>query len=216
MATFLSDHVWLWARGYEGGGPYLDLLRRLSHWLMKEPDLEEELLKATADRQSIVVERHSMKDEIGSATITTPTDKTVTVPMEKAGPGLWRGRFQATEPGLHKIAMDGLAAVALVGNGNSREFSKVAATDEPLRPVTDATGGGQFWMGGTNGAAARDMPRLTMLRSATRYYGQNWLGLKDREAYVVRGVQYTPLLAGFFALALFIGLIMLTWFRESR
>ncbi|MGB0085240.1 MAG: hypothetical protein WBP94_07715 [Rhodomicrobiaceae bacterium] len=216
VATFLSDHVWLWARGYEGGGPYLDLLRRLSHWLMKEPDLEEEFLKATADRQSIVVERHSMKDEIGSATITTPTDKTVTVPMEKAGPGLWRGRFQATEPGVHKIAMDGLAAVALVGNGNSREFSKVAATDEPLRPVADATGGGQFWMGGTNGAAARDMPRLTMLRSATRYYGQNWLGLKDREAYVVRGVQYTPLLAGFFALALFIGLIMLTWFRESR
>ncbi len=216
VATFLSDHVWLWARGYEGGGPYSDLLRRLSHWLMKEPDLEEEFLKATADRQSIVVERRSMKDDVDSATITTPTDQTVTVPMEKAGPGIWRGRYQATEPGLHKVAMDGLNAVALVGNDNSREFTKVAATDEPLRPVTDATGGGQFWMGGTNGAAAHDLPRLTMLQSATRYYGQNWLGLKDREAYVVRGVKYTPLLAGFLALALFIGLIMLTWFRESR
>jgi len=216
VATFLSDHVWLWARGYEGGGPHSDLLRRMSHWLMKEPDLEEEYLRATADRQGIVIERHSMKDEIGEAKITTPTDKTITVPMEKVGPGLWRGRLIATEPGLHKINMDELSAVALVGTANSREFSKVAATDEPIRPISDATGGGQFWMGGTNGNAAKELPRLAMLQAATRYYGQNWLGLKDREAYVVRGVQYTPLLAGVLALALFLGIIVLTWYRESR
>jgi hypothetical protein len=216
VATFLSDHVWLWARGFEGGGPYSDLLRRLSHWLMKEPDLEEEYLRATSDREGIIVERRSMKDEVGETTITTPTDKTVTVPMEPAGPGLWRGKFSATEPGLHKVNMDDLSAVALVGAGNSREFSEVAATLEPLAPVAKAMGGGQFWMGGTNGAAPREMPRLTMLPSATRYYGQNWLALKDREAFVVRGVQFTPLLTGVLALVLFIGLIMLTWFRESR
>ena len=216
VATFLSDHVWLWARGYEGGGPHSDLLRRLSHWLMKEPDLEEEYLRATADRQGIVIERHSMKDDVGEAKVTTPTDKTVTVPMEKVGPGLWRGRLIATEPGLHKINMDDLSAVALVGTANSREFSKVAATDEPIHPISDATGGGQFWMGGTNGKPAKDLPRLAMLQSSTRYFGQNWLGLKDREAYVVRGVKYTPLLAGFLALALFLGIIILTWYRESR
>ena len=216
VATFLSDHVWLWARGYKGDGPHSDLLRRLSHWLMKEPDLEEEYLRATADRQGIIIERHSMKDEVGEAKVTTPTDKTVTVPMEKVGPGLWRGRLVATEPGLHKINMDELSAVALVGTANSREFSKVAATDEPIRPISDATGGGQFWMGGTNGKAAKDLPRLAMLQSASRYHGQNWLGLKDREAYVVRGVQYTPLLAGFLALGLFLGIIILTWYRESR
>src|SRR5579883_2032606 len=45
VALLLSDHIWLWARGFEGGGPHLDLLRRLSHWLMKEPDLEEEALR---------------------------------------------------------------------------------------------------------------------------------------------------------------------------
>ena len=120
---------------------FLPCERRLAYWLMKEPDLEEERLKATPDKQGILIERHSMNDEIGSATITTPTDKNLTVPMDKAGPGLWRGRYQATEPGLHKVAMDNLTAVALVGNGNSREFSKVVATDEPIHPVTDATGG---------------------------------------------------------------------------
>ncbi len=216
VATLLSDHVWLWARGYEGGGPHSDLLRRLSHWLMKEPDLEEEYLRASADRQGILIERRSMKDEVGEAIVTTPTDKNIAVPLEPAGPGLWQGRLEVTEPGLHKINMDELSAVALVGAANSREFSKVAATNEPLEPIAQATGGGQFWMGGTNGAAPRDMPRLVTLASATRYHGQNWLGLKDREAYIVKGVQYTPVLAGFLALALFVGLIMLTWFRESR
>ena len=46
----LSDHIWLWARGYEDGGPHLDLLRRLSHWLMQQPDLEEEALRHVRQR----------------------------------------------------------------------------------------------------------------------------------------------------------------------
>jgi hypothetical protein len=216
VATFMSDHVWLWARGYEGGGPHSDLLRRLSHWLMKEPDLEEEYLRATADRQSITIERRSMKDEIGEATVTGPTDKTSTVPLEKVSPGLWRAQIAATEPGLHKITMDGLSAVALVGTANSREFAKVVATDEALKPIADATGGGQFWLAGTNGKAPGSLPRLAMLQSSMKYYGQNWLALKDREAHVVRGVQYTPMMSGAIALALFLLIIGLTWFRESR
>jgi hypothetical protein len=216
VATFMSDHVWLWARGYEGGGPHSDLLRRLSHWLMKEPDLEEEYLRATADRQSITIERRSMKDEIGEATITGPTDKTVTVPLEKVSPGLWRAHVAATEPGLHKITMDGLSAVTLVGTANSREFAKVVATDEALKPIAEATGGGQFWLAGTNGKAPNSLPRLAVLQSSMKYYGQNWLGLKDREAHVVRGVQYTPMMSGAIALALFLFIIGFTWFRESR
>ena len=39
VGLMLSDHGWLWARGFEGGGPHVDLYRRLAHWLMKEPDL---------------------------------------------------------------------------------------------------------------------------------------------------------------------------------
>jgi hypothetical protein len=157
-----------------------------------------------------------MKDEVGDATVTGPTDKAVTVPLEKVSPGLWRGTLAATEPGLHKVTMDELSAVALVGAANSREFSKVVATDEALKPIAEATGGGQFWMAGTNGRSPNNLPRLAMLQSSTKFYGQGWLGLKDREAHVVRGVQYTPLLAGVVALFLFLFAIGLTWFRESR
>lgn len=216
VAALMSDHVWLWARGYEGGGPHSDLLRRLSHWLMKEPDLEQEYLKASAAGQRISIERRSMKDAVGEATVTSPTGKTISVPLEKASPGLWRAQVTVDEPGVHKVTMDGLAAVALAGNPNSREFAKVTATDEPLHPITDASGGGQFWMGGTNGAPASALPRITTLHATSQFHGQNWLGLKEQDAYIVRGVRYTPLLAGFAALALFLGLIGLTWFRESR
>jgi hypothetical protein len=216
VATLMSDHVWLWARGYEGGGPHSDLLRRLSHWLMKEPDLEEEYLRATGDRRGIAIERRSMTDNVGSASVASPTGASSSVPMERVGPGLWHGHLDASEPGVHKVTMDGLSAVALVGSANSREFAIVTATDGPLRPVTDATGGGQFWVGGTNGKPSSDFPNVTMMQSGTKFFGQQWLALKDREAYVVRGVRYTPLLAGFTALLAFLGLIGLTWLRESR
>ena len=46
VALLLSDHAWLWARGFDGGGPYTDLLRRLAHWLMKEPGSGRRILKS--------------------------------------------------------------------------------------------------------------------------------------------------------------------------
>ena len=64
VALLLSDHIWLWARGYEGGGPHLDLLRRLSHWLMKEPDLEEEALRLIVRGRDLTVQRQTMADSV--------------------------------------------------------------------------------------------------------------------------------------------------------
>lgn len=216
VAVLLSDHAWLWARGYEGGGPHSDLLRRLSHWLMKEPDLEEESLRASGAGRTLTIERRSMKDAAGAAAVTFPSGKTATVTLENAGPGLWRQSLAAEEPGVYRIGMDKLSAVALMGAANSREFSKVTATDALLKPVLEGTGGGVFWLGGASDAPKADAPRIVMLRGARKLHGQSWLGLKERDAHLVRGVQYTPLFAGFLALGLALGLIGLTWFRESR
>src|SRR5205823_3120771 len=69
VALLLSDHIWLWARGFEGGGPHLDLLRRLSHWLMKEPDLEEEALRLTVSGHDLLVRRQTMADETAEVTL---------------------------------------------------------------------------------------------------------------------------------------------------
>ncbi|MFL5171753.1 MAG: hypothetical protein ACJ8CX_14000, partial [Microvirga sp.] len=106
VALLLSDHIWLWARGYEGGGPHLDLLRRLSHWLMKQPDLEEEALRLAVRGKDIEVRRQSMADEVAPVTMTTPSGQTRTLTLDKSEPGVWKAVTQANELGLWR-ATDG-------------------------------------------------------------------------------------------------------------
>ena len=72
VALLTSDQAWLWARGYEGGGPHTDLLRRLSHWLMKEPDLEEERLIASAHGLKLTLERRSLEETVGPVVLSGP------------------------------------------------------------------------------------------------------------------------------------------------
>ncbi len=216
VGMFLSDHAWLWARGYEGGGPYADIFRRISHWLMKEPDLEEESLDVTAGRQSLTITRRSMADSIGPVEVNRPDGETRTVTLEQVEAGRWRANVAAETPGLYRVTSGDLAAVAHVGAVNSRELTEVTASREPLDPVLDETGGGAFWLGGPAEASATALPRISLLGQSTKMHGADWAGLRDRQAYMVTGVKYTPLYAGPLALALLLGLLALTWYREGR
>jgi hypothetical protein len=215
VALLLSDHIWLWARGYEGGGPYTDLLRRLAHWLMKEPDLEEEMLKATSRGQTLNIERRSIKDTIEPVTATAPSGKEETVTLDKAEPGLWRKSMTAGEQGVYRISSGKLASVVTVGNANAKELSAVTATDAALSPLLNETGGGSFWLG-RNQADSSPLPRLVMVRGGHVMHGADWLGLHKRDAYHVQGVRLFPLFTGFLALALLLGMMAITWFREGH
>jgi hypothetical protein len=215
VALLLSDHIWLWARGYEGGGPYTDLLRRLAHWLMKEPDLEEEMLKATSRGQTLNIERRSIKDDIEPATVTAPSGKEETVTLDKAEPGIWRKSMTAGEQGVYRISSGKLASVVTVGNANAKELSTVTATDAALSPLLNETGGGSFWLG-RNQADASPLPRIVMVRGGHVMHGADWLGLHKRDAYHVQGVRLFPLFTGFLALALLLGMMAITWFREGH
>ena len=225
VALLTSDHAWLWARGYEGGGPHTDLLRRLSHWLMKEPDLEEERLIATSKGLKLTIERRSMEDTVPPIAVMAPGGTSSEVRPDKSTPGLWRSTIDVTEPGLYKVQTPGpsgpLTAVAHVGAEDAREMSEVTATDEKLKPLVEATGGGVFWTKGSGLFAnadptSVDVPRVTMMSSAKVLAGSGWLGLKDREAYVTRGVKLTPMFTGLLALAALLFLIALAWWREGR
>jgi len=225
VALLLSDHAWLWARGYEGGGPHTDLLRRLSHWLMKEPDLEEERLLASARGLKLTIERRSMEeDNVGRVQISAPGGNASEVTLEKAGPGLWRSTVDVTVPGLYKLqtqsALGQLTAVAHAGIEDAREMNEVTATDEKLKPLVEATGGGVFWTRGGGLLASVttgvDVPRISMLTNARVLAGSGWLGLKDREAFVTRGVKLIPMFTGFLALAALLALLAATWWREGR
>ena len=215
VALLLSDHAWLWARGYDGGGPYSDLLRRLAHWLMKEPELEEETLKASSKGQTLIIERRSIQDEVGPVTVTTPSGEEETVTLDKGERGLWRKVMTVDEQGVHRVAADKLASIVTVGKANTRELAAVTATDQPLSPILEETGGGAFWLGRKEGEAA-GLPRLAMIRSGHVMHGNDWLGLHKRDAYHVKGVRLFPLFTGLLALALLLGLLAATWFREGH
>jgi hypothetical protein len=223
VALLTSDHAWLWARGYDGGGPHTDLLRRLSHWLMKEPDLEEERLIASSRGLKLTVERRSMDDTVAPVAMSAPGGQTSDVRLDKAGPGLWRASVDVKIPGLYKLQTPSssgpLTAVANAGVEDPREMSEVTATDEKFKPIADATGGGVFWTRGNSlltGATAVDLPRISLLANARVLAGSGWLGLKDREAYVTRGIKVTPMFTGLLALTALLALIALAWWREGR
>lgn len=225
VALLTSDHAWLWARGFDGGGPHTDLLRRLSHWLMKEPDLEEERLIAQSKGLKITIDRRSMDDTVPPVTLLAPGGASSILRPDKAGPGLWRSVVDVTEPGLYKVQTPGpsgqLTAVAHVGAEDVREMSEVTATDDKMKALVEATGGGVFWTKGSGLFAsadptAVDVPRVAMLSSAKVLAGSGWLGLKDREAYVTRGIKLTPMFTGLLALSALLFLIALAWWREGR
>jgi hypothetical protein len=218
LALLLSDHAWLWARGYDGGGPHVDLLRRLAHWLMKEPELEEEALTAQAGKTTITIERRSMKEQPGEVTVTSPSGEETRVRLEPqtGGSGRFAARVTVTEQGVYRLSSDQLRAVVVVGQMNSPEFRRVVATRDALQPLLAESGGGAFFTGGTAGAAALSTPTFSMLRGANRYYGETWLGLKARDAYDVTATSYIPLVNGFLALGIGLLALSLTWYREGR
>lgn len=215
VALLLSDHIWLWARGYEGGGPYTDLLRRLAHWLMKEPELEEETLKAASRGQTLTVERRTVKDEVDPVTVTAPSGKEESIALDKAESGLWRKSITAGEQGVYRVSSGKLASVVTVGNANAKELATVTATDKPLAPILEETGGGSFWLGRT-AADQSALPRIVMSRGGKVMHGGDWLGLHKRDAFHVKGVRLFPLFTGFLALGLLLGLIAMTWYREGH
>jgi hypothetical protein len=213
VALLLSDQIWLWARGYQGGGPHLDLLRRLSHWLMKQPDLEEEALRLIVHGRDITVQRQTMADGVNPVTLTSPTGATRTLTLQPDGPGLWHSSVAANELGLWRATDGKLTALANVGPANPREFQEVTSTTEVLRKLAEATGGDARRLMDGN---SLNVPRVVPVRSSTTYKGDDWIGLKMRDVSVVRGIGVLPIFAGLIGLLLLIGSLAATWAREGR
>src|SRR5208282_899591 len=128
VAELLSDQIWLWARGFEGGGPQAELLRKFAHWLMKEPELEEERLSASIDSGLITVERQTMADQPKPVTLTYPSGKQVMMALAKVEPGMWRGAAKADQLGLYRLTDGTLNTVTATGPLNPKEVADMRAT----------------------------------------------------------------------------------------
>lgn len=210
VALFLSDHPWLWARGFEGGGPHVQLLRRAAHWLMKQPELDEERLTAASNGPAVTVERQTLGEEPGAVTLIDPQGEVSEVELDEIEPGLWRGQAEVEGYGLFRAENGEHTALTQVGPANPREFADVISTTELLGPVLAAAGGSARRVVGSQA------PRIVPVRAGATAAGQGWIGLVNTDSSVLTGVRRLPLFAGFLGLALLLGVMAAMWAREGR
>ena len=210
----MSDHVWLWARGFEGGGPHTQLLRRLGHWLMKEPELDEEALRATAIGNRVTIERQTMGDTPGSLDLVTPTGEKLTLDFEDKGDGLFSAEYEAKTLGLYRAANGDLTALTHVGPANPREYSEIVSTPNKLKPLAEETGGLVTRVSKDN--PARSLPRVVPVRRTGTASGGGWMGFRTTEASVLKGITTVPMFAGFLGLGVLLLVFAGTWAREGR
>src|SRR5437763_1064936 len=209
VAQLLSDQMWFWARGFEGGGPQAELLRRLAYWLMKEPDLEENDLRAMVEGDSLVVNRQSLEPDDRPVTVAAPDGSSRSLALTPESGGRSSGRLAISEMGLYRVTDGTRSALAAAGPLNPIEFADVRSTPEKLGPIAAASGGGVFWVGtGT----IPEVRRVSPDRAAA---GRNWMGLRANGDYTVTGFSETSLLPGIAALLLIVGGLLAAWRREG-
>ena len=209
VALLASDHAWLWHRGFEGGGPQRELLRRLAHWMMKEPDLEEETLTARAYGDGLKIIRQSLQDNIAPVTVTSPSGNKSLLNLKQTAPGRFEADLQTAELGLYRWIGDGQSSVVGLGPTAPREFEHTIATAELLKPLITSTGGGVIRM-----TAA--LPGLRDVRPGRKAAGRGWIGLTPRKAFETRDITQLALLPPWLVLLLIAGLITAGWLREGR
>jgi hypothetical protein len=209
VAMLASDHAWLWGRGYDGGGPQLELLRRLAHWMLKEPELEEEALTATAQGQALTVTRRTIGDPAGDLTITAPDGTETTLPMPQTAPGRQELVWEAPDTGLYRLAQGDLTAVVAVGPSAPREFEQTLASDSVLAGVVAAGRGGIVRL-------ADGAPDIRTVREGRVASGRGWIGITPRNAFITRDVSIAPLLPAWAWLLLASVLTLAAWLREGR
>ncbi|TCH99515.1 hypothetical protein EJV46_02220 [Roseococcus sp. SYP-B2431] len=216
VALMLSDHIWLWSRGHDGGGPQQELLRRTAHWLMREPELEEEDLTARIEAGRLMVNRRSL--DAGAppeVTITAPDGATSRVPLSHGGANGGGGRASAeapaAAPGLWQVSDGRRQAFAAAMPANPPEFADLRADPARVQPLVTATGGASRWFGdGTS------VPEIRSVSAGRDAQGSGWIGLRRREDHTVTGIAALPLLPPWLMLPLLLGIAIVAWRSEAR
>ena len=214
VALLASDQVWLWGRGFQGGGPQLELLRRIAHWSMKEPELEEEALQAdVAGGLDVRLIRRTLSDSAGPITVTAPDGSETRLPLTRQAPGRFVADWRAPQPGLYRLRDGDLTRVVALGPAAPREFEQTVASGAALQPLTEATQGAVL-------ALSDGIPALRQVAAGRQAHGRgvsgNWIGITPRDAATLTGLTRRPLLPGWAWLAIIAGLALAGWLSEGR
>ncbi|MDF2366193.1 hypothetical protein [Sneathiella sp.] len=210
VAQLLSDHAWLWGRGFEGGGPQSELLRRVSHWLMKEPELEEEQLKAVVAGNMLNIQRRSLDTAPATVTVTDPDGNVTQLSLSEAENGMQTGNIPLQTSGLHILEDGQQKSLVAVGALNPKELHDIRASTDKIADIAKATGGGIRWLK-TDG-----LPDFRRTKPDNRQSADYWFGLRANENYEITGYNRQAMLSPLIALILALAFLCIGWWREGR
>ena len=212
VGMLMSDQIWLWARGHDGGGPFSELIRRVVHWMMKEPELEERRLSLTAEGDTAKMELRTLLDSAPPLQLETPEGRIIEPVWTQKAPGIFSAEAPIDQLGLYRAEAGGLEAVALNGPANPKEYADLQSSTTILEPFANETGGGVFRLN----EAGTNLPDIRRVSARANAAGAGWLGLRERGAYAVRSSTSQPLLPGILAAGLLVIFLILAWRREGR
>ncbi|MEO1253227.1 MAG: hypothetical protein AAFW81_12880, partial [Pseudomonadota bacterium] len=213
IGLLLSDHVWLWARGFDGGGPHAEFLRRIAHWLMKEPELEEEALSLRAENDALVVERRTVNEAIEPVLVTGPDGEASEIRLSETSPGLFAARLDNAQRGLYRAISGDLFAIGVIGLEAAPEFQDVVSTGVALSALPEATGGGVFAVRRGDSAVLPDLRRVR--GAGAERAGENWAGIATREAARIENIKDAPLAPAAFWLMVIAFALLAAWAIEG-
>ena len=209
VSLIASDQSWLWDRGYEGGGPQLELLRRLAHWMMKEPELEEEALWVEPAGQTMRIIRRTLDLETGDVVVTHPDGTETTLTLEEVSPGRFETLWEAPEIGLYRLDDGEETSVIALGPSAPREFEQTISSGDLLEPLVASTGGGIK-------AISDGDVNIRTVREGRPATGRGWIGITPRGAYRTADISINPILPAWAWLLIASLFIVGAWLREGR
>ncbi|MBI3440795.1 MAG: hypothetical protein HY052_03160 [Proteobacteria bacterium] len=198
VAVLTSDNIWLWSKGMHGGGPYTELLRNVAHWLMREPELEEDYIKTEVKGNMITISEHDQSDGKTDVTMIRPDGHEEIISLSTREQAWNVARVVADQNGIYRFSNSNRTAFAVLGTAASQEFSDVHTTGEKLQPLVDKTKGRILWY--------PEMPHFT--RSDLR--------LKDHMAYNITSIDSAPILPNWLSMLIIFGTLTCVWYSEGK
>ncbi|MDI2112401.1 DUF7408 domain-containing protein [Commensalibacter nepenthis] len=214
VALLLSDQIWLWSKGIHEQGPQAELLRRLSHWLMKEPELEEEQLTAFIKNQQLTVEWHTIQNDKNTQefTVTSPSGSIQPLHFTDQKNGKATATIPAKEDGLWKITNGILTAYAAPQNSDPIEMTDLAVTQQKLFPLFKNYGH-VYWLG--DNPDHLTIPELQIVKNNNVTGNSITMEFPEHVTYTTTKQSIHPILSPWFALIVGLGSIFMAWYRES-
>ncbi len=213
IAQLASDQIWLWERAYKEGGAHTKLLRRLVHWLMKEPELEEEKISIDSNGQNAVISLRLMNppQETVTVTLTKPDGEKSEINLTAdQQTGAFQNSFLADQPGLYKVSYQNMSAIYAAGDLKSLEFQNVLTTTGPLQDIVKKSGGRFIW------TEEKSKTNIRHVEQGRKMSGFGWIGLQKNNSYTIKETSAKPLLSHSAWLTLFLAALLLGWLRESK